>query len=193
MPYTVTSEPTTEPVTWAELQSQCRIDSDDEQTYGEALIKAARKVVETEQRRAFITQTVALKLDCFPEWYICIEDKIPIISVTSIVYVDSDGDDVTVDAADYRVDTASSPARIEPAWGLTWPQDVRDVTNAVTVTFQAGYGSAAAVPQTTKQAILLLASNWYQNREPVILGTIVAQLPNALRSLVSCECWGAYP
>jgi uncharacterized phiE125 gp8 family phage protein len=42
-----------------------------------------------------------------------------------------------------------------------------------------------AVPPAIKQAILLLVGHWFANRETVVIGTIVAQMPSAVEALLS--------
>ena len=68
-------------------------------------------------------------------------------SISSVTYLDADGATQTVAGSVYTLDNADEHGR---AWvllqdGEEWP-DVGDYGNAVTVTFVAGYGAAAAVP-----------------------------------------------
>jgi uncharacterized phiE125 gp8 family phage protein len=39
----------------------------------------------------------------------------------------------------------------------------------VTITYVAGYADVAHVPQSIKQAMLLLLATWYENREDVVI------------------------
>ena len=89
----------------------------------------------------------------------------PFSSLTTLQYVDSNGDTQNVTASDYTVDSSAEPARIYEAYNKTWPT-TQVIRNAVTVTYVAGYGStAAAVPETFVVAIKLLAAHWFRNRE----------------------------
>ena len=90
----------------------------------------------------------------------------PLVSVTGIVYVDTDGADQTLGSSVYRVDTVNEPGRITLEYNQSWPS-TREVTNAVTITYQAGYGKAAAVPDDVKAAIKLLVGHLYEHREAV--------------------------
>jgi hypothetical protein len=54
----------------------------------------------------------------------------------------------------------------------------------VIVKFDCGYGGQSAVPATLKEAMKLLIGTWYENRESVVVGTIVAKLPDAVESLL---------
>jgi uncharacterized phiE125 gp8 family phage protein len=114
----------------------------------------------------------------------------PLISVSSINYVDANGVTPTLWAATkYIVDAPEGDhaqrGRITLAYGETWPV-TRDIANAVTVQFIAGYGAAAAVPQGIKQAMLLMIGHWYEHRESVNVGNIVNEMPQSAMALL----WG---
>lgn len=140
-----------------------------------ALISAARTNAEKMTRRALITQTWDLVLDRFPSWAIDVP-KPSLLSVTSITYIDENGDTQTLDAADYRVDTKSLPGRITPAFDHTWPS-TRDVTNAVTIRFVCGFGAAADVPATIKQWMKLRIKHLWDNRGVMTIGVSSQEFP----------------
>ncbi len=146
-------------VTCDEIKQHLRLTVDDFDTELERLESAAVDVLEEDVRRQFLTATWTLTLDRFPE---VIEiERCPLISVTSIAYIDSAGDSQTLSASNYRVDTTSEPGRITPAFGLSWPT-TRNLTGAVTVTFTAGYGAArSSVPASIRQAVLLWVEGEY--------------------------------
>jgi hypothetical protein len=102
----------------------------------------------------------------------------PLQSVASIKYIDVDGVQQTLATDQYIVDTTSEPARITPAYGVTWPQ-TRNQINTVEVTFTCGYGAAAAVPAGIKQWMLVRIAALYENREELLVGTriVVADIP----------------
>ena len=166
-----TVDPVAEPVLLEELRDHIRHeDTEVDLAYLHAVINAARTAVEEQLGRALITQTWRLTLDRFP----CVVrlPRPPLQSVTSIQYVDTDGATQVLSSALYRVDTNSEPARIEPAYGESWPS-TRGVIGAVTVTFVAGYGDVgAAVPELIRHWIKVLAGTMYEHREEVITGTI---------------------
>jgi len=127
--------PTVEPVTRTQAKAHLRVTDTGEDDLIDALIAAARVEVETFTRQALVKQTHLLKLDYFPA---CIHLPVhPLCAVSSITYIDSAGATQTVDAADYRVDAYSMPARITPAYGKVWPS-TQDVTGAVSVNYTAG-------------------------------------------------------
>jgi uncharacterized phiE125 gp8 family phage protein len=170
--------PSGEPVVPTEAVEHLRLDADtDEDELLAAMVTAAREQVEVYTRRALLTQTWRLTLDAFPECNTPIRvPRPPLQSVTSVQYVDLAGVTQVLDPAEYAVDTTGVRGRIAPAYGKSWPL-ARSQLNAVTITFVAGYGDAAKVPEGIKAAIKLLLGSLYENRETVITGTIVAELP----------------
>lgn len=176
----VSVAPAAEPVSLTAMKLHLRELADDQDPLISSLIQAAREKVEIETRRALVTQTQILRLDGFPRsgdadrpLAISVPNP-PLQSVTSIQYVDQNGDPQTLDPADYLVDTSSEPARITPVYNGSWPI-ARAQMNAVTVTYVCGYtpgeGSptdyAENVPEGLKAAIKLLVASWYENREAV--------------------------
>jgi uncharacterized phiE125 gp8 family phage protein len=181
---TEVTAPTAEPVTVAELRTHSRIDDiTEEGPLLVRLIKAARRWCEAFLSQSMVNTTFDLTLDCFPAWEIRLP-RCPLQSVTSITYIDANGDSQTVSSSDYIVDTKTKPGRITPAFGDSWPSTQSRI-NAVTVRFVAGYGAAAsAVPDEWKQAILLLAGHWYGNREAGLVGTISKEIEFGVKNLL---------
>ena len=147
--------------------------------------------------RALCTQTWDMKLDRFPEdsFFGPISVALPPLqSVTSITYLDDAGAAQTLSSALYQVVGVGGwdKGRIVPAYNQSWPV-TRYQPEAVTVRFVAGYGTPgaspddtqAAVPEPIRHALLLLISHWYQNREPVTVGTIVTDTPMTVDALIA--------
>lgn len=126
--------------------------------------------------RALITQTLRMTLDAFPLWtaadagerYLQGNGAIrlpcpPVVSVTSIAYVDEAGATQTLAASKYDlIDNQRWPSIVVPAWEQDWPA-TRDVPAAVTVTWTAGYGAAASdVPQNIVAAGLEMVRMLYE-------------------------------
>lgn len=128
------------------------------------LIPVAVEMVEHDAQRAFETETWKLYMDEFPEDVIELRMP-PVISVTSVTYTDADGVTQTVSSANYDTDLTSEPARIIPAATTTgWPQ-TKQVPNAVTVTFTAGY-SGYEVPRCAWMSIMLAVKALYHGCAP---------------------------
>jgi uncharacterized phiE125 gp8 family phage protein len=185
MAWKLVTAPTSEPVTVAEAKAHLRVDLSDDDVLIESLITAARVHIEDATSRALITQTWRINLDDWPPCgYLCLP-RPPLQSVTSVVYTDSAGTAATLSASKYAADTDSEPGRIVLNCGQTWPVTTLATSNPIVITYIAGYGAAAAVPQQLKQAILLLLGHWYENREGSIVGSGgVSPIPFAIDSLI---------
>lgn len=157
---TVITPATQEPVSLAEARAQARIDHvvDDASLAG--YILAARQWVEQVTGRALAVQTLELSLDSFPCGAITLP-RAPVASITSITYTDSAGVTQTVPATDYLLDAARPIPVVVPAYGKAWPASRGDAGN-VKVRFVAG---EAQPPQPLRQALLLLVSQWNEERE----------------------------
>jgi len=152
-------------VTRAEAKKQLRLESDftADDDYIDALLVAAQELCEDYQHRTYKQRSRVYYLDSFPATIRA--PYPPLVIVTSIKYIDTAGDEQTLDSSKYRIDTDSEPARITPAYGQSWPT-IRPVTNAITVTYQAGY-RAENFPTKYKHAMLLLVTHFYENRLPI--------------------------
>ena len=155
--------PTFEPVSVAEAKKQCEIASgvrthDD---YFTELIAAAREQVEHDTGIVACTGSYVLKLDAWPdEDFISIVER-PLSSITSIAYLDTDGASQTWASANYAVDAARNV--IWRAYNVSWP-DTRADRNAITITFVAGYATAAVVLERIKQAVQIRVYAEFTNR-----------------------------
>lgn len=158
----VTTQPTLEPVTLQEVKDWSRIAHNFEDGEIAALIKGLRRDAERWTGRQFFTATLTAKLDEFPDGNDpIILDFPPLQSVTSLQYVDEDGVTQTMAAADYVVDTASEPGKIDLAYGESWPTP-RDEPNAITIVFIAGWSTIEAIPDQIK-LYLRMACRWMLN------------------------------
>ena len=171
-------------VTTAEIKKHVRAEYfTDDDAYLEACIAAATDHVDGKDGwlgRALGTQTWDLVLDEFP----CEGIRIPLPplqSVTYLRYVSPETGletDLTVNT-DYQVDVYSEPGWIMPG-ANGWPA-IMDTINAVRVRFVAGYET---VPPAIKQAVMLLAAHYYENRESVVLDVKPTVLPQAVDALL---------
>lgn len=192
MAQSLITAPTIEPITLVEAKAQCRGEVDDDDGLIAGFIITARQHLETETRRAFMTQAWDLTLDYdWPRERVLsslrpriVLPRPPVQSVTSISYIDTAGATQTLAANQYKLAKANTGEWfIEPAYGAIWPS-VRSEMAAVTVRFVAGYGSNPGdPPEPLRQAMLLLIGHYFENREAVAAGTLT-ELPLAVASLV---------
>lgn len=180
---TLITPTTTEPLALAETKLFLRVDFSDEDTLIANLIVSARQKFEQETGRQLTTATWKGFLDSFPQYsHNAIEvAKNPLLSVASVLYVDSSGVEQTWDSAEYDIQVFAGPkaqrGMISPKSDFFYPI-TRRIPNAVIVNFNAGYGPAASdVPQEVKLSLLSWVAHLYKNREAFITGTIVSEMP----------------
>ena len=180
--------PTVEPITLQETKDHLRVDHSDDDSLISPLITAARMHFDGRDGilgRCLITQTWDYTINRFP-----VDDCIrlplaPVASITSITYTDSAGASQTFDSGSYSLNSDLDwLPRIDLGYEKTW-SDTRDIPDAVTIRFVAGYGFPADVPDPIKQAMLLLIGHWYENREEVVLGVTPAIVPQAAKALIA--------
>ena len=179
MPLQLVTPPAEEPVSIAEAKQHLRVDGGDDDLLIGSLITAARQAAETKTGRQLITARWKLVLDAFPgpslmqsatgasfslPGHAILLTKCPVQSVVSIEYMDMHGATQVMPAGDYVLDAACEPARITPVFGKTWPPTLPQM-GAVSVTFDAGYGAASAVPEGLKSWIKLRVGSLYGHRE----------------------------
>ena len=171
--------PGSEPLTAAEAKAHLKVDVTDDDTLISALIVAAREYCEGYLHRKLITQAWDWTVDRFP---ICFQlPFLPVSAVTSVKYYDTANALQTLSSSYYQVDLNSTPARIHLAYGYAWPSTY-ERSDAVVVRFSAGYANAGAVPQTIKQAMLLLIGHWYRSREAA--GAKLDEIPMGVQALL---------
>lgn len=132
------------------------------------MIKQAREFCEDFQNRKYITQTLELVLDDFPDDnFISFNSCSPIQSIESIKYYDTEGQEYTFDSSNYIIDTDSFVNRIVLGYCKSWPLIPLQPANAVRIRFTAGFGDAAeAVPETVKWAMNLHMRILYDDYKP---------------------------
>lgn len=187
----LTTEPTVEPLTPSELRSWARIDDTFEEAEEQRAISAARQMIERQRQVALISQSWTLKLDKFPDWEIELR-KCPVSAITSVSYIDSNGDSQTLSASKYKLSSWGFPAVLTPSYGNVWPV-TRDEIDAVTVVFVAGYGTTpASVAASAKQAIALLAAQWLNETREDVSQRQYYQIPNNFDRLAQFVGWEGY-
>jgi len=177
---------TEEPLSLADVKLHLRVDDDTEDELINSLITTAREYCEGFQRRAYLTQTQELWLDSFPSAGYIKLSLPPLQSVTHIKYYGTDDTEYTFTPDDYFVDIKNEPGRVSLGYGKTWPSTTLRPANGVNIEYVAGYGDAASdVPEKVRQAMLLLISHWYENREAVALtGAIPKEIPLSVEALL---------
>lgn len=157
------------PVTLDAARAQLRNEDqryDDD--YIRAIIRRAASYIETAYGLALLTQVV----DEYHQGFPCSTETplllriSPLISVTSISYVDAAGDTQVWSNTEYTSGKYNNTAFIIPKPGYYWPAAHPQHPNSVTIRYSAGFGDkASSVPENIQNAILLMVGRSYLNRE----------------------------
>lgn len=167
---TITTAATSEPVTLEEVKAQGIVDHTDDDDLIERLIATARDHVEHYCGVRFASQTVETKCDCFADLRRLPEA--PVSSVTSITYVDVAGATQTLQTDVYELRKDGLEPSIALKYGQVWP--TVQPGSRITVTAVVGYDAA---PEAVSHAMLMLVATWYSQRENILIGATVENLP----------------
>ena len=161
--------PTTLPLALNDLKDHLRIerdelDYDDDLTI---LIRQAAEYIESDCHVTLINTQYTAVWDDWPADRLCVPAW-PLQTIDSIAYVDGDGDSQTWSSSLYRTSLVQVPGYILPEINQDWPDLQADAIDAVTVTFTAGYGTAATdIPWQIQGMIKLLVAHWFKHREAI--------------------------
>lgn len=188
--------PTVEPLTAVEARARAGISDDVAEATVNAWVKASRQGFDGKDGllgRALVQQTWELSLedflsvDCQPPfprpWFWTGPSATsrlkmplpPLISVTSVKFLDVDSAEQTLATDQYRV-IPGDPGFVVAAAGLSWPAVRRGEPDAVKITFICGYGGdGSAVPEPIREAIArgLMLANSSTSRDPLLAREVV--------------------
>lgn len=119
----------------AAAKEALRVDGDEQDALVEAWLRGIIDHAEHATQRSFIAQTWRTVLPGFPAALRL--PSSPVISITSVKYIDTAGIEQTLPESAYYV----ADDCLLPAYGTTWPA-TRDQANAVTVEAVYGYGES---------------------------------------------------
>lgn len=178
------------PLDLQDVKNHRRIDNDSDGTSVDdaflvgTAIPAACDYVERMCGRSFLTQTWIYYLDRFPWESRITLPRPPLQSVTSVKYLDTDGNEQTLSSANYIVgaSTVVDPGFVELGYGKLWPSTY-DQANSVYIEYVAGYGASPEdVPAPLRAAMMQAVAMLYEYREPVLTGESPADVILAGRS-----------
>jgi uncharacterized phiE125 gp8 family phage protein len=165
---TVVTAPATLLVSLAEAKAMLLVDHAADDALITAMIAAATSEAQGVAARAFVTQTLQLALDAWPDDGAVRLPHPPLQAVTSVKYFDADNVEQTIAAADYIVIADTTPGLIVPAAGKAWPTGLR-LFSPIRIRYTAGYGAAADVAASAQGEIVQLVKALvvvdYENRE----------------------------
>jgi len=159
-----------EAVSLAEAKGHFRILHSDEDVDIARVIEASTEKAEQITNRQLAVATYEGYLDVFVP---CLAlPKPPFKSVAKVEYIDVEGN--TKAWSDFYVDDVAEPSML---YFDAFPSDVKTTgVNNVIVTFDCGYD---AVPAAIKSWILIHGLTLFENRENMVIGTIVSLEPEA--------------
>jgi uncharacterized phiE125 gp8 family phage protein len=182
MVHEIVTPPASEPVTLSEAKAQLSVTSSAHDTRITSLITTARRQVERYLKRALITQTWKVYYNCF---HAVMELPYPPLqSVTHVKYYDDSGTLQTLSSDLYWEDLASEPGKIVRKYDAVYPELLAGRPNAVEIQYVAGYGDAEDVPEDIRHAILMLVTDYFDNRGEVVVGSIAQRIPGFIKDLV---------
>lgn len=169
------------PVTLAEAKAHLRVDHDDQDDLLSSQIKAATAWLDGYSGilgRALVTQTWRQDFDRFADRMSL--PLTPVTAIESVTYFGADNLQQTLEASVYArfADARGAYVALQP--GQSWPS-VYWRYDAVSITFTAGYGAAADVPEPIRQGILLIVQRLFDGA-----GTEVdAAIDRAVHALIA--------
>ncbi|MEM7619806.1 MAG: head-tail connector protein [Pseudomonadota bacterium] len=180
----LTSGPSVEPISLTEAKAFLRVDDTNEDTLISSLITASRIHVEVSLGQGLITQNWSYLIDAWPsERDIFLPIK-PVQSISEIVTYDNSDVATIYAASNYTVDKVSDMPRVVLKHGAAAPVPIKHI-NGIEVKMVVGYGAAAdTVPEPIRQALKLLVTHWFENREPVMFGNNALHVPNIVEGLL---------
>lgn len=205
----VVDPPEIEPVTLEEARQWLRLDAygsppehpDDDEVV--ALIIAAREKVEQITRRSFIHRRLRMVTDAYPVhglwaagscgcW--CYDNRCraayvellhsPVVSLESVAYTDSDGNDVAIELSSYRVDKDFMPARLYVQRMPSYDPLKIEYIAGYAETGSPGDQGVAKTPQAVKLAIKYLVQLHYDEHTPAERDRLETAVTSILESLV---------
>lgn len=192
----VVTSATGEPLTLEEVKDHLRLEQGEtaEDEYLDTLVTVARQQVEDYTGRKLMPETRYLYLDnwqqSYSDEYIYIPDP-PLRSIptTGVYYTDSDGDSTTMSSTAWATDTAGEPGRLVLDYNDDWPTDVLDDNNPIRIEYNCGSSDRAAIPKAVKQAMKIMVSDMYENRETYVIGQSVGTVDTVKALLAPYRVW----
>ena len=175
----VTTPIAAEPITLEQIKRHCRVELD-ENEFNETLTQfglAARRHVEKICGMRFAEVGLTVQCDGFGD--LARLSEAPLVSVTSIGYVDAAGAVQTLADTVYEAHTDWYEPSIALKSGQAWPA----IRPGSRITLVGKFGGD--LPADIRQAMLMLVAHWFNVREAVNVGNIVTEVPMGVMALLS--------
>jgi uncharacterized phiE125 gp8 family phage protein len=163
----------------AQVKAFLRVDGGDEDSMIDGLRAAAIDWVERYTARGLTRREWRWSLSGFsPVLRLPIGPVADDAAVTGIAYRDASGAEAAVTDGGWIVSAGAMIAAPGTVWPSSWAAD-----GSVTVTFEAGHGDVSVEAPGLVTAVLMLIRHWYDNRGPVVTGTIASDVPMTVTAL----------
>jgi len=174
--------PSVEMVTLADVRTALRLQAlgDDTDAAEDVLLlgyqAAARRYSEIVKGRAYVAQTWQQQ-----QYELCWPIRLlpcPVQQVISIIYLDLQGEQQTLDPDLYRLDLMREPARVVPAVNAVWPATLCG-PGAVTIEYIAGYLTPVEFNATT-EFVTAKGGRTYTAGDRIVFSNQGGDLPSPL-------------
>ena len=174
--------PAAEPVSLAEAKLFLRLDHGEEDSLLSTLITAARLMVEAASGRMLVEQAWRIVLDRWPESGEIRLPFSPLLSIVEARVYDVLGAPQLVASTALGLERQADPPVIRIVGDVP---EIGRSHSAIEIDVLAGFGSSSsAVPALLRQAVLMLAARWFEQRGDVV-GRDAAALPAEIMALVA--------
>tara|TARA_R100000458_G_C8226483_1_gene209407 strand:- start:410 stop:982 length:573 start_codon:yes stop_codon:yes gene_type:complete len=178
----VTSYHGTQIVSTADLKTHCRISTSEDDTYLESLESAAVRTLEEYTNLFLLTTTCKQYGNTFKDLNILF--KSPAQSESFEVYYRKDSTTTLSFTDEVDLIHLIKPARIELKAGSSTPSTL-DTFQAWRAEYKVGYANIASIPKPLIQAIKIMVATMYENRQSVIVGKTVSEIPKTAEYLMN--------
>jgi uncharacterized phiE125 gp8 family phage protein len=176
----VTSYHGTQIVSTADLKTHCRISTSEDDTYLEALESAAVRTLEEYTNLFLLTTTCKQYGNSFEDLNILF--KSPVQGEWGNVYYRKN--DAWEEFEDADLIHLMKPARVTLKTNGTIPS-AQDTFQAWYAQYKVGYSNTASIPKPLIQAIKIMVATMYENRQSVIVGKTVSEIPKTAEYLMN--------
>lgn len=154
-------------VTVEEVRKQLRLQTTSEDESVRTYIAAATGTVEAFLNRQLLEATLTQTLPRFPSGADSIRlRRTPLVSVTSIFYIESDGSSTEfVTANQWTAVIDKEPGLVALQFDVDWPETRAQPVNPVTIIYKAGYGGQSKdVPPEIRLCVIAASAHYFEHR-----------------------------
>ncbi|MDE4132103.1 head-tail connector protein [Phaeobacter sp. QD34_3] len=126
-------------------------------------LRAAISAIETRTGKALIQRSFQWQLSRWRDARAAVLPVAPVVSVSSVIFVDADGNETPLDPALYHLEQDTHHPKLCP---VSTHLPLVSGSGLVRITFLAGLGATwGDLPADLAQAVLMLAAHYYEYRE----------------------------